>query len=249
MGLQFGMTAVQSGKRVAVSNNEPNLTVNSTKGRFSITGIVSRVLGLMAGDYVQFISNISSIDAAIAERDAEVVAWCEENGVEFGTEAARAALIKEFGSYAICKGVPMYEKDGSRKQTVIRMTAEQKAAAFEMNKEAIAAACGKSVDTVKIDDFEPTCDAFTGAKTNTTSNLTGIGLPLGFSESNMWNELKEDLGDAAEEVNRIYEVNLQEPFDCRVENGKQGEEGFTTVKAYPITYKADEEPMRQNKKQ
>lgn len=248
MGLQFGMTAVQSGKRVIASNNEPNLTVNSTKGRFSITGIVSRVLGLMAGDYVQFISNISSIDAAIAERDAEVVAWCEENGVEFGTEVARTALIKEFGSYAICKGVPMYEKDGSRKQIVVRMTAEQKAAAFEMNKEAIAAACGKSIDTVTTDDFEPTCDAFTGAKTSTTSNLTGIGLPLAFNESNMWNELKEDLGDDAEYVNRIYEVNLQEPFDCRVENGKQGEEGFTTVKAYPITYKADETPMRQNKK-
>lgn len=248
MGLQFGMSAVQSGKRVMSSNNEPNLVANTTKGRFSITGIVSRVLGLVPGDYVQFISNIASIDAAISERDSEVLSWCEENGVEFGTEAARVALIKEFGSYAISKGVPMYDKNGARKLVSVRMTAEQKEAAFQLNKEAVAAECGKSVEEVTIDDFNPTTEAFTGSKTSTTSALTGIGLPLGFSEANMWNELKEDLGEVAEETNRVYTVNLQEPFECVIENGKEGAEGSVVVTAYPITFKSDEEPSRQAKK-
>lgn len=244
MGLQFGMKAIQSGKRVVATNNEPTLVANSTKARFTIAGIVTRTMGLVCGDYVQFISNIPSIDMAIAERDAEIVAWCEANGVEMGTEAARNALIKEFGSYAICKGVPMFEKDGTRKQITVRMTEEQKRAAFEMNKEAIAQAVGKSVEEVTIEDFNPVADGFTGSKTNSTSSLTGIGLPLGFSDSNMWAELKEDLGDLAEDTNRVYKVNLNEPFECSVENGKEGAAGMTVVTAYPFTFESDEEPVR-----
>ena len=90
MGLQFGMSAVQSGKRVMQASNEPTLTANSTKAKFSLAGAVTRIMGLVPGDNVQFVSNIADIDAAIAERDAEVMAWCEENNVEFGK------LFKEF---------------------------------------------------------------------------------------------------------------------------------------------------------
>lgn len=248
MGLQFGMSAVQSGKRVLSGNSEPNLVATITKGRFTITGIISRTLGLIPGDYVQFISNIASIDAAIAERDSEVLLWCQENDVEFGTEAARTALIKEFGSYAICKGVPMYEKDGKRKYISVRMTSEQKEAAFQLNKEAIAAECGKSVDEITVDDFNPVTEAFTGSKATTSSALTGIGLALGFSEITVWSELKEDLGEMVEDINRVYTVNLQEPFECTINNGKAGEEGNVVVTAYPITFKSDEEPSRTTKK-
>ena len=248
MGLQFGMKAIQTGKRIATGNNEPTLVANSTKARFTIAGIVSRTMGLVSGDYVQFISNIPSIDMAIAERDSEIIAWCEENGVELGTDAARAALIKEFGSYAICKGVPMYEKDGKRKMVGVRMTDEQKQVSFDMNKAAIAQAVGKDIDEVTIEDYNPVTEGFTGAKATSTSSLTGIGLPLGFSDINMWNELKEDLGDAAEDYNRIYKVNLNEPIECEVENGKEGEGSVTVVTAYPFTFESDEEPIRKNVK-
>ena len=103
MGLQFGFSAVQSGKRVMQSSNEPTLTANSTKAKFSLTGAVTRIMGLVPGDTVQFISNVADIDAAIAERDAEVVAWCEANNVEFGTEASRAALIKPLANMVSVK--------------------------------------------------------------------------------------------------------------------------------------------------
>ena len=243
MGLQFGMSAVQSGKRVMQASNEPTLTANSTKAKFSLAGAVTRIMGLIPGDNVQFVSNIADIDAAIAERDAEVMAWCEENNVEFGTEAARAALIQNFGEYGICKGVPLFEKNGEIKLAGIRMTAEQKAAAFELNKERIAEEVGKSVEEVTIDDYTPTTRAYSGARTSTSSNLTGLGLPLTFSDSSMWSELKESLGDEAEKFNRVFEVNLNEPFVVAVETGKViGDEKETVeVNAYKISFKADEE--------
>ena len=73
-------------------------------------------------------------------------------------------------------------------------------------------------------------------------------MPLGFSDINMWNELKEDLGDAAEDYNRVYKVNLNEPIECEVENGKEGEGSVTVVTAYPFTFESDEEPTRKNVK-
>lgn len=251
MGLQFGMSAVQSGKRVMQASNEPTLTANSTKAKFSLTGAVTRIMGLVPGDNVQFVSNIADIDASITERDAEVMAWCEENNVEFGTEAARAALIQNFGEYGICKGVPLFEKNGEIKLTGVRMTAEQKAAAFELNKERIAEEVGKSVEEVTIDDYNPTTRAYSGARTSTSSNLTGLGLPLTFSDSSMWSELKENLGDEAEKFNRVFEVNLNEPFVVAVETGKViGDEKETVeVNAYKLSFKADEEPIaRQSSK-
>lgn len=251
MGLQFGMSAVQSGKRVMQASNEPTLTANSTKAKFSLTGAVTRIMGLIPGDNVQFVSNIADIDAAIAERDAEVMAWCEENNVEFGTEAARAALIQNFGEYGICKGVPLFEKNGEIKLAGVRMTAEQKAAAFELNKERIAEEVGKSVEEVTIDDYNPSTRAYSGARTSTSSNLTGLGLPLTFSDSSMWSELKENLGDEAEKFNRVFEVNLNEPFVVAVETGKViGDEKETVeVNAYKISFKDDEEPIaRQSSK-
>lgn len=251
MGLQFGMSAVQSAKRVMQASNEPTLTANSTKAKFSLAGAVTRIMGLIPGDNVQFVSNIADIDAAIAERDAEVMAWCEENNVEFGTEAARAALIQNFGEYGICKGVPLFEKNGEIKLAGVRMTAEQKAAAFELNKERIAEEVGKSVEEVTIDDYNPTTRAYSGARTSTSSNLTGLGLPLTFSDSSMWSELKENLGDKAEKFNRVFKVNLNEPFVVAVETGKViGDEKETVeVNAYKISFKADEEPIaRQSSK-
>ena len=251
MGLQFGMSAVQSGKRVMQSSNEPTLTANSTKAKFSLAGAVTRIMGLVPGDNIQFVSNIADIDAAIAERDAEVIAWCEANNVEFGTEVARAALIQNFGEYGICKGVPLFEKDGKVKLVGVRMTAEQKAAAFELNKEKIAEELGKSVEEITIDDYAPVTRAYSGARTSTSSNLNGVGLPLTFSDSNMWNELKENLGENAEKINRVFEVKLNEPFSVAVETGRViGDEKETVeVSAYKIVFQSDEEPsVRQSAK-
>ena len=144
--LQFGLSAVQGGKRVIAGNNEPTLIANSGKAKFTLAAPVTRIMGLMPGDSIQFISTVAAIDAAIAERDADVVAWCESAGVEFGTEAARAALLEEFAEYYIAKGIALYEKDGSPKLATIRMTAEEKAI---KNREAVKK-CMKNKDRINV---------------------------------------------------------------------------------------------------
>ncbi len=83
-------------------------------------------MSLVPGDTVQFISNVVDIDAAIAERDAEVVAWCEANNIEFGTEAAVLHLSKLLVSMVSVKVYLCSRKDGKVKLVGIRMTAEQK---------------------------------------------------------------------------------------------------------------------------
>ena len=58
------------------------------------------------------------------------------------------------------------------------------------------------------DDIFPKVPGFTGSKTASTSNATGVGLQLGFTDSNVWNALKKDLGDEATNKNRIFKVLL-----------------------------------------
>lgn len=71
--LKFGFSAVVSGVRNIASNNEPNLVANSTKAKFTITGLVSRAMGLIPGDNVQFVNNLDSINNAILERDPDLL--------------------------------------------------------------------------------------------------------------------------------------------------------------------------------
>ncbi len=240
MGLNFSMSAVQSTKRNAQALSEPVLTAAVSTGRFSVNGIVSRVMGLIPGDSIQFLSTVASIDAAIAEQDSEVVQWCESRDLEFGTEAARAALLHEFATYAICKGTAMYEPNGDPKFVGARMTAEQKLVAFELNKEQIAANVGKSVEEVTIDDFNPTVRAYTGSRTSTSSNMTGVGLSLNFTDSVVWSELRAGINDSTK-MNRVFNVDLECPFDVEIENGRlvNGRPETVAVKAYRLTFKDD----------
>ena len=52
-----------------------------------------------------FLSNVANIDAAITNKVAEVVDFCEANGLELGSPEAAIALHKEFDMWAIAKGI------------------------------------------------------------------------------------------------------------------------------------------------
>ena len=79
-GLSFGMGIVNAGQR-AVSE-EPELVVVSTPGSFRMTAQVSKALGIAHGEYVMFINNCANIDNAIINKVPEVVAFCEEQGLD-----------------------------------------------------------------------------------------------------------------------------------------------------------------------
>lgn len=260
--MKFGFSAVVSGKRNVASNNEPVLIANSTKAKFTLTGVVTRVMNIIPGDFVQFVNNIAAIENAILENDPDLVAFVEEQGLEWGTGEAREAIMNTFGMWAICKGIAMLDKEGKPRQVVIRQTEEQKKVLLEMQfeellqskratlinraitkglieteEEATDELLGQMLD---LDDVNsPTTDEFSGSKTATSSNMVGLGLTVTFSDSNIWNELKADLGDSADKTNRYFSVNLEEPITVPVPNGIS----FVDVKAYQIKFDRDEEPV------
>ena len=92
--LQFGFAAVNAGQRN--TSVEPQLVATSTEGNFRLTAPVTRALGIRPGENVMFISNLANIDAAIAAKEETLVAFCEEQGLEFGTPEAVVAIHKEF---------------------------------------------------------------------------------------------------------------------------------------------------------
>lgn len=266
--LKFGFSAVVSGFRNTASNNEPNLIANSTKAKFTVTGLVSRAMGLIPGDNVQFVNNLSSINNAILERDPDLVAFAEENGFDFDTKECADAIIREFGAWAITKGVPILEKDGSPRQISIRQTEEQKKVLLEMQAEEllvskrdtlVARAIAKGVITEDMaeevgnevlvqflelnDVISPTIDDYSGSKTATTTNMIGLGLALSFSDSNIWEQLKSDLEEPTK-INRIFKVNLEEPINVSVPNGRE----MVDVKAYSFEFEKDEVPIARTAK-
>lgn len=259
--MKFGLNAVVSGKRNVASNNEPVIIANSTKAKFTLTGVVTRVMNIIPGDFVQFINNIAAIENAILENDPELVSFVADQGFEWGTNEARKAILKEYSVWAVCKGIAMLDKEGNPRQVVIRQTEEQKKALLELQFEEllqekhdllVARAINKGIveteedatdeilaTLLTIDDVNaPTTDEFSGSKTATTSNMIGLGLTVSFSDSSIWNELKADLEDA-EKVSRYFTINLEEPIEVEIPNGK----GMVPVKAYQFKFDRDEEPV------
>ena len=239
------------------SSNEPTLTANSTKAKFSLTGAVTRIMGLVPGDTVQFISNVADIDAAIAERDAEVVAWCEANNVEFGTEAAKA-IHAEFDIWGIAKGTPLFDSKGNKQVATERMTKDDKRAWAESHFDELMGAAKKSSNAelkaslevegiTKDQQIEILATIVTpdeihkhsGAKTANTSNLTGIGVTLNFSDAAAWAALKENLGDAAKTTNRIYSVDISNLQEVSYNNGYEDK----LIKVALLTEYRDEVPI------
>ena len=59
--MKFGMSAVTVSVKRSAINDEAIMIANSTKAKFTLSGLVTRQLGLLPGDNVQFISNADSI--------------------------------------------------------------------------------------------------------------------------------------------------------------------------------------------
>jgi hypothetical protein len=253
--VSFGFNSVVSGQKTS-GNNEPQLIANSTKGKFTITAPVSRAMGIAVGEYIQFVNNISEIEAAIAAGNDDIKAIAEELGVDISTREGQLAVIDACTQWALVKGKPMLDKVGNPIMVSARLTEEDKKAfiaahsaeILEANREALIERVGNPeasdeelIAAVDIDEVEyPKVPGFEGAKTASTSNATGVGLQLGFTDSNIWLTLKKDLGDDAVKKNRIYKVLLDEAVKTKVD-------GKETV-VYPIEFQEDADPIIREKK-
>lgn len=260
--VSFGFGVVTAGQRNV--SYEPELVVTSNPGSFRLTPPVSKALLIAHGDNVMFINNIDQIDAAINEKNADLVKFCEDNGLEFGSDAANVAIHNEFDLWAIAKGVAEYDEKGNKKTTRVRMTKEDKRKYIEANfdaclenaknsgnEEFVAALTRDGITEEEIKalliealqgDEVTKC---TGSKAANPAGMTGYNVTLGFTDSNVWNQMKADLKENADKVNRVFEVNVDELIEAPIFNGYE----MVTVKAAVLGSFKDEKPSRAAKKE
>lgn len=258
--LSFGLGAVNVAKRNAVS--EPELVVNPTVGGFRITPAVSRALGLTNGGYIMFVSNIDAIEQAIANKDENLVAFCAEENIDINTPEGVKAIHEAFDEWGIAKGIQMFDKNGNAVKTKERMSKTDKVeyvtnnfddvlkAAIE-NGEPEFAASLQVEGITKEEQIEILANAvnpeqvnkYYGSKCSNSSNLSGTGVSLTFSDSAVWGALKEDLGEEAKKMSRIFEVDIKELREVPYFNGHKE----VIVKAAMLGEFKDAESTRKSK--
>lgn len=258
--LSFGLGAVNVAKRNAVS--EPELVVNPTVGGFRITPAVSRALGLTNGGYIMFVSNIDAIEQAIANKDENLVAFCAEENIDMNTPEGVKAIHEAFDEWGIAKGIQMFDKNGNTVKTKERMSKTDKVeyvtnnfddvlkAAIE-NGEPEFAASLQVEGITKEEQIEILANAvnpeqvnkYYGSKCSNSSNLSGTGVSLTFSDSAVWGALKEDLGEEAKKMSRTFEVDIKELREVPYFNGHKE----VIVKAAMLGEFKDAESTRKSK--
>jgi hypothetical protein len=262
--ITFGFNAVAAGQKTAGVSNEPLFVITSTPGGFRITPAVSAALQLAAGDYIQLNDNIAQIDEAIRMKNPDLVALCEENGLNLENAEDVQIVRNELREFSISKGVAILNADGSVKQVAARSTKEEKQAFFEQhtaeiieeNRDALTELAKQNgienptdedlAAVVPVEKLVPRMeDAYTGSKLANLSGMTGFGLTLNFTDSNMWNVMKSDLNpETRESVRRTYTVDLKTPTTAKVSNGKE----LIEVPAYKLVDVKDEAVTPRGKK-
>ena len=86
---------------------------------------------------------------------------------------------------------------------------------------------------------------YKGSKTSNPAGMTGVGTSLIFTDSNVWNQLKADLGDDATKVNRIFSVDVNDPQEIVMSNGYED----VKVKMLILGESVDKEPSRLSEKE
>ena len=253
-GLSFGMGIVNAGQRAV--NEEPELVVVSTPGSFRMTAQVSKALGIAHGEYVMFINNCANIDNAIINKVPEVVAFCEEQGLDIESSEAAMAVHAEFDIWALAKGIVELDKNGNPCTTRVRMTKNDKIkyvntyfqetleGALSSSNEELKAALGREGIT-EDEQKELLVSCIQGSKCANTAALSGIGVTLNFTDSNVWKQLKSNMTDeGATSKNRVYTVDIDNLQEAVVNNGHKD----IVVKIAMLTEYKDEEPIRIGKK-
>lgn len=263
LGIKFNVNAVLAGQKSSMLNATPQLLAKSTSGQFTITSPVSKALGIAAGDNVMFLNNIDGIEAMIQSRPDELVAYCNEQGWDLDTPEGQEALIKDQTIWYIAKGVALRKRNGEPMYSTIRVTKEEKmaqiaergvemiAAMSDEDKAAFAEAKGLvgasdeelAASLIPDDVPSPVTQAYSGSKTASTAQATGVGLQLNFTDTAIWEALKGDLADK-NSVNRVFDVKLDEPETAQYNNGFE----VVNINIYPVEFVEDKAPVVRTKK-
>ena len=260
-GLSFGFSAIIAGQRNPTV--EPQCIAVSTEGGFRITAPVSRALNVANGEYVMFLTNVAEINEAIAAKHETIVAFCEENGLDIASDEASVAIHKEFDMFAIAKGIKELDPKGNYRTCTERLSKKDKLTYVAQNFDIMmegALNSGKSelIDALTREGItkEELMDLlvqgvkpkelpkYKGSKVASPSGTTGVGTALTFTDSNIWNQLKADLGDEATKLNRVFEVNPDELQEVVINNGYED----VKVKLLILGAYSDVKPQRVGEK-
>lgn len=225
-GLSFNFGTVNAGQRNITV--QPQVIVTSTEGSFRMTPAVSKYLQLEHGDYVAFANNIDDIDAGILNEAPVIVDFCNEAGLDIHSPEASIAIHNAFDTWAIYKGIREFDIKGNPKFVQERLTKSDRikyvkanfkdmlAAALESGNENLVASLTVPgiTEDAQVDILCPFVEAkelpkFTGSKCANPNNQSGVGTILTFTDSNVWSQLKMDLGANANKVNRIYDITFK----------------------------------------
>lgn len=231
--IKFGFGVAQSGQR----NNDyvPELVALSTKGGFRITPQVSKKLGVAAGEYVMFINNYDQIEEAVKAHADVVVEFCAANGLDIDDPATLEAVKKEWGMWAIAKGIQCFDSKGialkcaerlsdNQRESLIRQNFEEALAAGMQNEELADALTAEGItldEQVKIlaENFEaPEVDKYLGSKAANSSKMPGTGVVLTFSDANIWNTLREGIAQD-KPMARSYAIDLDAMGYAEIHDG------------------------------
>lgn len=255
-GMSFGFGAVNAGQRNTVV--APQLIATSTEGGFRLTGPATRVLGIAHGDYAMFVNNMGGINEAINAKAPELVAFCEEQGLEWGSAAATEAIYAEFTVWAVAKGIQLKDGKGNVRTVAERLTKKDKATYVNQNfaemlegalnsgnKEIVAALTREGITEDEQKDIlvefvqGRELPKYEGSKVANPAGLTGAGANVTFTDANVWHQMKSDLEDGTK-VNRAFELDIENVQTVDVSNGYE----TVSVPALILGESSDAAPAR-----
>lgn len=257
----FGFSAVATGQKSATVNATPQLVVTSSLGKFTLTAPASKALGIAVGENVMFVNNIANVKNAIQLQTADVVEIAEKLGVDLNTIEGQNAVLKECTMWGIAKGIAEYNSKGEPAKIAIRLTeADKQRIIDEKGAEIVAnhrAELDEKYGFADLSDEEvvarltpdmitsPKVQSYTGSKTGTVGNGTGVGLTLNFACAAIWDHLKADLGEDATKKVRIFDVLTEEATVTKMSNGYE----MVDVMFMPLAFNEDRDPIVRTSKE
>lgn len=233
--LSFGLSTV---RQTRTNVSVPQVVATTTRGGFRLTPMVSNLLDLKSGDNVMFINNVNEINAAITNKQDVVVDFCKSAGLDIDSPEAKVAIHNEFDLWGIAKGVAEYTSNGEPKTALLRLSKKEKLRkvasdfdnlleqALASGNEALVEALTKA-DITKEEQMEiisgfmegDEVQKFTGSRVANPSGMNGTGVTLTFSDSNVWQQLKADLGFDMDKTVRTFEIDTENIQTVAVHDG------------------------------
>lgn len=249
--LAFGFSIVNAGQRK--QEYEPELVALTSAGGFRITPQVSAALGLQHGDYIMFMSTVAEVDNAISQKLDVFVDFCNEMGLDPDTDTAADAFRKANYSWAIAKGIVCMNSKGAILTTTERLSKKDKVTYVEQNFDdvlasALASDSKEMVDALSRDGITHEeqveilaasitgreLKKYQGSKCANSSELTGTGVILTFTDTNVWNEMKSDLSvEDRGKFARSFAIDVTNVQKAIMNNGyKEVEVPYLTLGEY-----------------